>query len=171
MRGCLIRMKQESKVFLSIIVGRNKFSLNSLHIKCIFATQAKKNLMEKNTIFTGAWRSDRESVKVRLALIMFTEDDSQIVYCPALDVSGYGKTESEAKASFEVTFSEFLRYTLNKKTFRQELEKLGWKLQGKHKPAYPPSMQHLLENNDNFNRIFNDHAFSKFDQQFEIPVT
>jgi|WetSurMetagenome_2_1015567.scaffolds.fasta_scaffold147012_2 hypothetical protein len=126
--------------------------------------------MEKKGIFTGSWKSESNSLKVRLPLIMFTEDDTQILYCPAVDVSGYGKTEEEARKSFEITLDQFFKYTTNKKTLSEELKKLGWTLHGKHKPAYPPSMQHLLENNDNFNRIFNDHSFRKIDEQFEIPV-
>lgn len=126
--------------------------------------------MKKKGVFTGAWRSESSSVKVRLSLIMFSEDDMQIVYCPAMDVSGYGRTELEARESFETSFDQFLEYTIHKKTFSEELKKLGWKLHGKHKPANPPSMQQLLENNDNFNRIFNDHPFQKIDEQFEIPV-
>jgi len=126
--------------------------------------------MGKNVIFTGAWKSENSGVKVSVPLILFNEDDNQIVYCPALEVTGYGKTEEEAKESFETSLSMFFEYTMHKKTIDSELTKLGWKFHGKHKPAYPPSMQHLLENNDNFNRIFNGHNFRKVDQQIEIPM-
>jgi hypothetical protein len=126
--------------------------------------------MGKKALFTGAWRSAGNAVKVNLSLILFAEDDNQIIYCPALEVSGYGKSEPEARESFETSLDQFLEYTLHKKTLSSELEKLGWRLHGKHKKASPPSMQQLLENNDNFNRIFNDHSFRKVDEQFEIPV-
>jgi len=101
---------------------------------------------------------------------MFSEDNTKIMYCPALEVSGYGKSDPEARESFETSLDQFLEYTILKKTLSSELEKLGWKLHDKHKPAYPPTMQQLLEKNENFNRIFNDHPFKKIDEQFEIPV-
>ena len=72
--------------------------------------------MKKKVVITGSWRSASNIVKVRLPLIMFSEDDTQIIYCPALDLSGYGKTEPEARESFEITFDQFLQYTINKKT-------------------------------------------------------
>jgi hypothetical protein len=126
--------------------------------------------MGKKAIFKGSWRSSSDLVKVRLPVIMFTEDETQIFYCPAVEVSGYGKTEQEARESFEISLDQFLEYTIYKNTLSDELKKLGWKIRGKHKPAFPPSMQQLLENNDNFNRIFNNHSFKKVDEQFEIPV-
>lgn len=126
--------------------------------------------MDNNIIFTGSWGSKDKGVKVRLPLIFFTEDDNQIVYCPALEITGYGKTEGEARQSFEISLDQFLAYTIHKNTFHCELRKLGWKLRGKKKPAHPPTMQHLLENNENFNRIFNEYSFRKVDEQFEIPA-
>ncbi|MBN2520510.1 MAG: hypothetical protein JXB17_08400 [Bacteroidales bacterium] len=126
--------------------------------------------MGKKVIFTGNWRSDKNVVKVRLPLIIFTENDNQIIYCPALEVSGYGKSEPEARESFETSLDQFLEYTIHKETLSSELKKLGWKLRGKSRPAYPPSMKHLLENNENFSHIFNEHPFRKIDEQFEIPV-
>ncbi|MBN1416983.1 MAG: hypothetical protein JW973_17940 [Bacteroidales bacterium] len=126
--------------------------------------------MEKKVVFAGSWRSGRDMLKVRLPIIIFSEDNTQIVYCPAIDVSGYGKTEHEAKDSFETSLDQFFEYTIHKNTLSSELKKLGWKLRGKHKSANPPSMKQLLENNENFNRIFNDHSFKKMDEEFEIPV-
>lgn len=127
--------------------------------------------MEKNVIFSGSWKSENKGVKVRVPLIIFKEDDNDIFYCPALEISGYGKDETEARQSFEVSLDQFIQYTIHKNTLHSELMKLGWTLHGKHKPAYPPSMQHLLENNENFNRIFNEHPFRKVDEQIEIPYT
>jgi hypothetical protein len=126
--------------------------------------------MEKKAIFSEAFASEKDGVAVRVPLIIFNEDDNQIVYCPALEVSGYGKTEEEAKQSFETSLSAFFEYTIHKNTITDELKRLGWTIRGKHKPAYPPSMLHLLENNDNFSRIFNEHNFRKVDKQIEIPI-
>lgn len=49
-----------------------------------------------------------------LSLIPFNEGDVIIIYSPALDLSGYGYNEKEAKESFEITLEEFLNYIIEK---------------------------------------------------------
>jgi hypothetical protein len=119
--------------------------------------------------FDGVWKEGNKGFDVRLSLIMFEEDGSQIVYCPALDISGYGNTEKEAKESFTISLGEFFTYTTHKKTFNEEMTRLGWKLK-RNKYMKPPNMSELLAKNENFSRIFNDHSFRKVDQQITIPV-
>ena len=119
----------------------------------------------------GEWFFGKKLIKVNLSLIEFEEDGCQIVYCPALDVSGYGKSESEAMKSFTVSLGEFFHYTTNKQTLANELKQMGWVIRNsKNKPMTPPPMSHLLESNDNFSRIFNEHPFRKFDQAFDLPL-
>ena len=122
-------------------------------------------------IFKGDWTSGRNKIVVNVSLISFEEDGAQVLYCPALDVSGYGATESEALNSFQVCLGEFLLYTNNKKTFLNELTRMGWSVRkSKTKSMIPPSMAHLLDTNDNFSRIFNSHPFHKFDRVIEMPA-
>ena len=78
--------------------------------------------------FKGKVKKGLVTVNVSVPLLSFKEDDTFIVYSPALDVSGYGDTEEEARKSFEITLEEFINYTLNKKTFQSELTRLGWKI-------------------------------------------
>jgi len=120
--------------------------------------------------FDGIWNSGKESISMKVPVILFEEDGCQIMYCPALDVSGYGNTEAEARDSFHVALSEFLLYTTNKKTFVSELRKLGW-VPGKsrNKPFMPPSMTQLLTENENFSRIFNSFPFKKVDESITLP--
>lgn len=125
--------------------------------------------MNKESAFSGEWHHPGGSINVRLPLISFKEDKSEIVYCPALDVSGYGLTEKDAFDSFLVSLGEFFRYTLNKKTFHSELSRMGWIIK-KHHKMIPPEMSYLLEKNDNFNRIFNTHDFKKYNETISIPV-
>ena len=49
-------------------------------------------------------------ITLKLNVILFKKDGIFIANCPALDLLGYGKTESEAKKSFEVVWDEFLTY-------------------------------------------------------------
>lgn len=121
--------------------------------------------------FQASYMSPRENIKVKLPLIEFEEEGVQIIYCPALDLSGYGNNEIEAKKSFEIVLEEFLKYTLNKKTFFKELSKMGWKIRKGHKPMIPPELCFLLEKNENFSRIVNEYDFRKFDKQIEMPVS
>jgi hypothetical protein len=125
--------------------------------------------MANQAIYSGKWSSSGKDIKVNLPLILFEEDNVEVVYCPALDISGYGKTEKEAMDSFTVALGEFLLYTTHKNTFFSELSKIGWKVK-KNKPMTPPPMSKLLESNDNFSRIFNEHSFRKIDHSFALPM-
>lgn len=127
--------------------------------------------MSKKAEIIGTWTGQSHAVDVHLPLIIFEDSGCQIVYCPALDVSGYGQTEDEAYESLKICLGEFFQYTLNKNTFRTELQKLGWKLKkSKTKPMIPPDMSTLLSNNDNFSNIFNNYSFRKVDESFSLPV-
>ncbi|NLD45754.1 MAG: hypothetical protein GX660_00950 [Clostridiaceae bacterium] len=126
--------------------------------------------MGKRMRFTGNWTDGKKEIIVNLPMILFVEDNSTIIYCPALEISGYGKEEDEAKISFETSLVEFFRYTMNKGTFSSEMERLGWKIRSKGKPYTPPSLQQLLDSNDNFSRIFNTFSFRKFDSPVTLPA-
>lgn len=83
--------------------------------------------------FSGTWNSGQHEVTVNLPLIIFEEDGSQIVFCPALDISGYGRSEPDALASFKINLGEFLLYTIRKKTFKDEMKHMGWAITKKCK--------------------------------------
>ena len=127
--------------------------------------------METNRKINGKWKNDEHTVNVNLSLIIFEEEGSSIVYCPALDVSGYGPNEDEAIESFEVSLGEFFQYTLHKKTFISELKRMGWTIKkSKTKPMTPPTMSKMLEENANFSHIFNNYPFKKINEQIAIPA-
>jgi hypothetical protein len=109
--------------------------------------------------------------KVNLPLIRFEEDGCKIAYCPALDVSGYGYSDEEAFNSFKLSLAEFFKYVTNKKTFEKEMVRMGWQIShNKHREMTPPPLTKLLEENDNFSRIFNDHSFLKEDFSVDLPI-
>lgn len=127
--------------------------------------------MTPGTRLSGTLHDGKNEVQVNLALIIFEEDGSHIAYCPALELSGYGYTEEEAKKSFETSLSEFFRYLMNKKTFEKEFIRLGWTIKKKHdKIMIPPSMTELLNGNENFSRIFNNFPFKKIDERIALPA-
>ena len=125
----------------------------------------------KSLNLQGDFSNEKGSITVKVAVLSFKEDQAYIIYCPALDLSGSGSTESEAKDSFAVVVSEYLNYTTHKGTLWTELIKLGWIIQkSKKKPATPPSMSELLENNEEFSRIFDNYPYKKFDTGVSLPA-
>ena len=123
---------------------------------------------DKRITLDGDIKSPNHQMKVHLSMIAFEEDNAHIIYCPALDLSGYGSDEKEAMKSFTHCFGEFISYTQHKKTFHSELVRLGWKVNEKKCTA--PPMSELLSNNENFSRIFDKHSFRKFDKSVEMPI-
>ena len=126
--------------------------------------------MAKQGTMEGQWAIGKNMIKCVLPLISFFEDNCFITFCPALDISGYGENETEADNSFEVVLSEYFKYTVNKKTLAEDLEKMGWTIRkSMHKKPIPPTMGKLLETNEDFNRIFNNNDFRKTNRTINIP--
>ncbi|MBS1902140.1 MAG: hypothetical protein JSS75_00355 [Bacteroidetes bacterium] len=110
------------------------------------------------------------AVETNLNLISFQEDGTYIVYSAAMDMSGYGKTESEALESFKIALEEFVRYTMAKKTIFEELARLGWSISGKtKKTAFPPSFETLQERNPHFQQIIESVPHTVIRQPIRIP--
>ncbi|HRO41329.1 MAG TPA: hypothetical protein PL009_00750 [Flavipsychrobacter sp.] len=104
--------------------------------------------MNKNLRFTGTvhFHNTGENVACNLPLILFEEDNNTICYCPALDLSGYGSNEVEAQKSFEITLGEYFSYTINKKTLKTDLSRLGWQFKKNwKKKMVPPDISLSLE--------------------------
>lgn len=128
-------------------------------------------IMSKQGTLSGQWVEGKNKIECTLPLIIFKEDNTYISFCPALDLSGYGETELEANKSFEEVLSEYFRYTVHKKTLAVDLKKMGWKVRGEKlkKCPVPPTMDKLLETNEDFKRIFNNSDFRKTNRTFNIP--
>jgi len=120
--------------------------------------------------FKGIWTSDIATIRVSLPLIAFEQEAISIIYCPALEISGYGNNENEALDSFKIAFGEFFAYTMNRNTLYKELERLGWIIKKQGKPMTPPSMTKLLLENENFSNIFNNYPFRKYNSTLHIPA-
>lgn len=107
---------------------------------------------------------------VGLSLVEFKEENVTIIYSPALDLSGYGHSQVEAKNSFSEALHEFFRYTNNKKTLDKVLKKLGWSIKGsKKKPKFnPPKDSELVKSNPLYNEIVNkkNYKVSREDVEF-----
>lgn len=132
--------------------------------------QRHKMIMERKAIAKGTVRTSGKSIKVHLDIIRFEDSGSQIVYCPALDLSGYGKDDASAEESFKITLEEFFRYTINKNTLSKELLRLGWVIKKNSNKMTPPTMSELLSTNRQFKSIFNKRPFIKSATTVSIPA-
>lgn len=107
---------------------------------------------------------------IGLSLVEFEEDKVTIIYSPALDLSGYGYSQIEAKQSFSETLQEFFRYTNSKKTLDKVLKELGWSIKGSKKnPKFnPPKDSDLVSKNPLFNDIVNNKSYKVSREQVEF---
>lgn len=129
--------------------------------------QRQKSLQSRNT--AGSSAAAHVSIRVQLPIINFEENGCKVMYCPALDLSGYGMSDDEAKESFRITLEEFFRYTINKKTLDKVLTKLGWVKKSPRRIS-PPTMDIMLSKNRNFRNIFNKYSFTKTNASIAIPA-
>ncbi|HEY4063208.1 MAG TPA: hypothetical protein VGM30_14980 [Puia sp.] len=109
-----------------------------------------------------------QKIEIQLDMIDFHEDGIFYSYAPALDLMGYGKTQEEAFKSWQLMLHEYVKYTTNKKTLAQDLEKYGWSVSGSH--LNPPSLTWLLQNNQQVTEVYDKHNFSKSSRQVKMPL-
>lgn len=108
---------------------------------------SQKRILASKRLQTG------QLVTVGANVLLWKEDGVHYAFAPSLDITGYGKTEAEAKRSFEVMLDEFLEYTHNKGTIFKELERLGWTVNKKKKRVKAPDHLELLEDNPDYREI------------------
>ena len=111
---------------------------------------------------------DGSTIATELTLISFEEDSVSFVYCPALDLTGYGNTEDEAKKSFSQTLKMYFDDTTNKNTLFADLERHGWIIE-KQKKLKSPDFDFLFRRNKQFKSIVNKRDFSKYNEKIQFP--
>jgi hypothetical protein len=102
----------------------------------------------------------------RLDLLFFKEDNVFFVYAPALDITGYGLTETEAQHSFVETLEAFLDFTQKNKTLEGELKRLGWQKEQTTMTFQPPFLDEMLQKNAYLSEIIRDYDFEKSNFKF-----
>ena len=112
----------------------------------------------------------KNGYKIRLSLIEFEEDGVTIIYAPALDLSGYGNTEIEAKESFNIVMEEFLQYTHSKNTLNGVLSELGWeiKVSSKNAKYSPPKNSDLVDKNPLYKEILDKKQYKVFSKEVKF---
>ena len=109
-------------------------------------------------------------VEVTVDLVQFKDTGNYVVYAPALEVYGYGKTVQEAKDSFVTCLEEFVDYTIAKGTMTSELKRLGWKIKGRKKDRTfkIPNFSDLLTKNERLIDIMNERSIRTY--KADIPL-
>ena len=125
-------------------------------------------------LFESGYKNKSGDVKVRLLLIHFEDENNiHIIYSPHLDISGYGTTFKKAKESFEITFEDFIDYTLKKRTLGKVLTNLGWGVKGtikKPKKIIAPSITSVINDNSYVSEIFDKYPVNTYHQEVGIPA-
>ena len=107
---------------------------------------------------------------IKLPLIIFEEDGTVICYCPTLDLSGYGYNEKEAIESYKYVMAEYLNHTTENNTLEKDLKRLGWQVKKNLHGMLPPPITKLLENNNNFKRVFEKFDYKKLSTNVRFPT-
>lgn len=108
-----------------------------------------------------------ESIRVTLDVYLFKEEDSYIAYSPALDLSGYGNSEEEAKQSFGIVIEQYITYGLSTRSLVKDLREHGWKVKSfRQRKMSAPSFDMLLNRNETFRDILQNKEYRKVSEPF-----
>jgi predicted RNase H-like HicB family nuclease len=125
--------------------------------------------MKENSELFGKFLNRVGNIEVNVDLIEYEEDCIFYVYCPPLDLIGYGSTQTEARASWEIVLEEYFRYTLNKNTLVKDLESRGWCVKEKNSQFKPPTLSWMLQHNEQLGDVYNNHNFQKVSLPISMP--
>jgi len=121
---------------------------------------------------SGGFTHKDQSVGFRLGMYLFREDGRYIVYCPALDMSACGETETEAKSSFAETLRMSLSYMLDKNTLKKDLNEHGWEIKSlKERTIKAPSFERMYANNECLREIINSEDYTTYKEDVYLPLT
>lgn len=124
----------------------------------------------KKTKFNTTFSNGHLGIELELDLFSFQENDIQFLYSPALDLTGYGKSQEEANKSFQITLQEFIDFTTKKSTLFKELKRLGWKTDPKsNKTLHAPHISELLSTNNEFYLLMNS-SKDYYKTRISVPI-
>ncbi len=127
--------------------------------------------MAEAGIYKGKWTSGTgdDTIETFLSIYLFEEDGLTYAACPTLDITGYGRTEQEAKDSLGVMIEEFFDYTIKKNTFRSELVRLGWSVK-KKKKLIAPAIEEIAKKDRNFANFLNNKNYTVEQSPINMPL-
>ena len=108
---------------------------------------------------------------IKLWLIHFQDENGiHFIHSPHLDLTGYGKSIEEAKASFEIAIQDFLEYTLENQTLEDVLSDLGWVLKKNTNEILTPGITTVIKNNKFVSEIFDKYPVNSYHEVFDVPI-
>lgn len=121
-------------------------------------------------LFSAQYKDNSKLINIKLSLYLFKEEDTFIVYCPALDLSSYGESEKKSLEEFGNICKTYIEYCANKKTLFKDLRKHGWNIKStKEKKIKAPSLEEMMMKNDSLRDILYNKDYRKIDRPIEIP--
>jgi len=120
--------------------------------------------------FKGQLSNGKMGVTVDVTVYLWEEDGMCFVYSPALDLTGYGSTERNAKESFKIVLQEYITYTSNKKTLFDDLEQHGWLVNRKKKRVHAPDFEDMFSENKEFKNILSNKATKREITEVELSL-
>lgn len=119
---------------------------------------------------SGQLDHNNKSIRFKLDMYIFKEGKSFIVYSPALDMSAYGNTESDAMKAFIDVFEISFKYELNKNTLKEDLIKHGWSIKSlNQRKIKAPTIEEMIKNNKSLRDILSRGEYRKYQQDVAIP--
>ena len=113
--------------------------------------------------------SKNGTLNITLDVYVFMDGDAYIAYSPALDLSGYGNNEKEAKESFSIVMDEYIAYAVSHKTLVKDLRAHGWRVRSvKQRKIAAPSFDVLLKSNSIFKDILENREYRKVSEPFPV---
>ena len=82
------------------------------------------------------------TLEVSVSVYVFKENDVYVAYCPSLDLSGYDRTEEDARRDFEFHMQEYFNFQVLHDTLHKDLTRHGWEV--KQRKAKGPEIGSLL---------------------------
>lgn len=106
-------------------------------------------------------------ISVFLEIYTFKEGDIYYAYSPALDLTGYGNTEKEAKESLDITLCGYMDYCISNNTLKKDLLSHGWDVRSEKQRKIPaPSFDRLLRTNATFRNILKNKDYRKITEEY-----
>lgn len=105
-----------------------------------------------------------------LTVLFWAEENDYFFYCPALDLTGRGKSAREARESFDTVLKEFLLQAQGSDTLLDELEKLGWMINKNKRRIHAPDFSQMLEDNETLRQLQNKRNIRKVLREISLML-
>lgn len=109
-------------------------------------------------------------IKAKINIFIYKDEDSYIVYSPALDLTDYGATSSIALKAFRKSLKIYFEETTRMATLEKDLLDHGWKLQKKPEVIYQPPKINNAEIKQKIIKSNGSHIVNVAEENISIPI-